>query len=257
MSRTFVDNVLPEACELPEALREALLSESGLQHISRLVTIGELALCFSHEVKSPLSVLLGSAYMMGQSLAKDDPVRIQLDDIMRSAMRMKGMTESILDFGRKRKTAKERCAIKDLVEDARSFVDPYFEEFHKPPIEVRVNVSSRCPSIAVDRWQMIHVLVNLLNNAAYAMAQSRTRLIEISAQRRDRNTVSISVSDTGGGIAPEVADRVFGPFFTTKGEHGNGLGLYIVRQTVERHGGTITLQAGEAGTVFTICLPIH
>jgi signal transduction histidine kinase len=257
MTRTFMDSSLPEVSEPLEDLREALLSEDGLQRISRLVTIGELALCFSHEVKSPLSVLLGCAYMMGQSLTKDDPIRIQLEDIMRSGMRMKGMTESILNFGRKRKMTKERCDIKGLIDEALCFVGPYLEEFHQPPIEVRVNISTRCPEIAVDRWQMIHVLVNLLNNAADAMAQSSTRLIQISAQRHDRNTVWLSVSDTGGGMAPELAGRVFVPFFTTKGEHGNGLGLYIVHRTIERHGGTITLKTGEAGTVFTLCLPIQ
>jgi len=255
VTRTLMDSSLRETSEPLEGLREALLSEEGLQRISRLVTIGELALSFSHEVKSPLSVLLGCAYMMGQSLAKDDPIRIQLDDITRSGMRMKGMTESILNFGRKRKTTRERCDVKGLIEEALCFVAPYFEEFHKPPIEVRVSVSSRCPNIAVDRWQMIHVLVNLLNNAADAMARSRTRVIQISAQRQDRNAVRISVSDTGSGIPPEVAGRVFAPFFTTKGEHGNGLGLCIVHRTIERHGGTVAAQTGEAGTVFTISLP--
>ena len=257
MTRTSIESSLPEVSEPLEGLREALLSEDGLQRISRLVTIGELALCFSHEVKSPLSVLLGCAYMMGQSLTKDDPIRIQLEDIMRSGMRMKGMTESILNFGRKRKMTKERCAIRGLIDEALCFVGPHLEEFHTPPIEVRVHISSRCPEIAVDRWQMIHVLVNLLNNAADAMAQSSTRLIQISAQRHDRNTVSLSVSDTGSGMTPELAGRVFVPFFTTKGEHGNGLGLYIVHRTIERHGGTITLKTGEAGTVFTLCLPIQ
>ena len=66
--------------------------------------------------------------------------------------------------------------------------------------------------------------------------------------------VRFAVADTGSGIAPENADRVFTPFFTTKGERGNGLGLYIARSTIEQHGGSITMQTGRSGTVFTIYL---
>jgi signal transduction histidine kinase len=255
MTRMVTGRSLPDpAARFPE-LKEALMSEDGLRHISRLVTIGELAMCFSHEVNNPLTIVLGQAHMMRLSLPDNDPIRIQLDDIERHGKRIKGMTDSILNFGRKREKTKDRCAPEELIQEAVRFVGPYFLNFAAPPIVVKIDVELGCPNVAVDRWEMIHVLVNLLNNAADAMTQTRQRLVTLTAQRESPGTIRISVADTGSGIDPEDAGRVFTPFFSTKGERGNGLGLYIARSTVEEHGGTIAMQTGEGGTVFTICLP--
>jgi signal transduction histidine kinase len=255
MKRMIPDRALPDPAARFQELKEALMSEDGLRHISRLVTIGELALCFSHDVRNPLSVVLGHAQMMRLSLPVDDPIRIQLDGIERHGLLIKGMTDNILNFGRKRGKTKDRCAPEELIQEAVRFVGPYFMDFNAPAIVVKIDVEGGCPHVAVDRWEMIHVLVNLLNNAADAMSQTRQRLVTLTAQRETVGTIRISVADTGSGIAAEDAGRVFTPFFSTKGEYGNGLGLYIARNTVEEHGGTIAMQTGEGGTVFTICLP--
>jgi len=241
-------------CRLSE-LREALLTEDGLKHISRLVTIGELALCFSHEVRTPLTLLLGHAYMMNKALPEDDPMRPHSDNVYHNGLRMKGMIDSMLNFGRRREKSTERCAPEELIEEAVRVVGPYFDNFKNPPIALQMNVANDCPEVAIARWEMVHVLVNLLTNAADAMAQSCKRLVTISAQQQDQGIVRFDVADTGSGIASECAERVFAPFFTTKGECGNGLGLYIARCTVEHHGGSIALQTGSCGTVFTVCLP--
>jgi signal transduction histidine kinase len=255
MTRMITGRASPDpAARFPE-LKEALMSEDGLRQISRLVTIGELALCFSHEVKNPLTIVLGHAHMMRLSLPDDDPIRLQLDGIERNGKRIQGMTDSILNFGRKREKTEDLCAPEELIQEALRFVAPYFANFIAPGIVVKIDVECGCPKVAVDRWAMIHVLVNLLNNAADAMSQTRQRLVTVTAQRETHGTVRISVADTGSGITPEDAGRVFTPFFSTKGERGNGLGLYIARSTVEEHGGTIAMQTGEGGTVFTICLP--
>jgi len=255
MTRMIMDDSAPDpGSRLPE-LREALMSEEGLRHISRLVTIGELALCFSHEVNNPLTAVIGCAYNMQQALPEGDPIRTQLDSITRNSMRMKGMTDSMLNFGRKREKTKDRCTPEQLIHEAVRLVGPYFQAFQPPPIVIQIDVKSGCPNVAVDYWSMIHVLVNLLNNAADAMAKSRQRLITITAQREAQRMVRISVADTGSGIAPQDAGRVFSAFFTTKGEQGNGLGLFIARNTIEDHGGSIALQTGNNGTTFTICLP--
>jgi signal transduction histidine kinase len=255
MTRVITEDSTPDrGSRLPE-LREALMSEEGLKHISRLVTIGELALCFSHEVRNPLTTLTGHAYMAQQALPEGDPLRIHLDNVYRNSMRMKGMIDSMLDFGRRREKTTDRCSPEELIHEAARVTGPYFEDFKRPPITVQVEVEPACPKVAVARWEMIHVLVNLMTNAADAMSQSRQRLVTVSARRERDGVVRISVADTGAGIAPEDVGRVFSPFFTTKGERGNGLGLFIVRSTIEHHGGSIALQTGSSGTVFTICLP--
>lgn len=257
MTMLFTDGPLKEDFDSNVLnLRRAMLTEEGLRHIARLVTVGELAMCFSHEVKSPLSVLLGCALIMEKTLPKDDPIRLQLDSITRNGMRMKKMTESILSFGRKRESTREACPVSELIQEAVALVEPCFGELRAPSVDVQIHLDSSCPRIAVDRWQIIHVLVNLLNNAADAMAQSHERVVRLIAQPDGKDMVRISVSDTGTGMDPEVSSQVFVPFFTTKGENGNGLGLYIVQRTIEEHQGAITFQTGPAGTVFDIRLPV-
>lgn len=233
-----------------------MLTEEGLHHIARLVAVGEMALCFSHEVRSPLSVLLGCARIMERTVPEDDPIRIQLDSITRNGLRMKEMTESILNFGRKREVSRELCLVHELIHEAISLVAPCFNELRSPSVELEIHVENTCPKIFVDRWRIVHVLVNLLSNAMDAMAQSRERKIRVLTGVEE-NMVRISVTDTGIGMEPEVAAQVFAPFFTTKDERGNGLGLYIAQKTIEEHQGSITFQTGTAGTVFSICLPAH
>ena len=257
MTRAIMEDPAPDFGPRVPELRDALLTEDGLRHISRLVTIGELALCFSHEVRNPLTALIGNAYMVQQSLPEGDPTRMHLDNVYRNGMRMKGMIDSMLDFGRKREKSKDCCAPEELINEAVRAVGPYFEDFKRPPIVLQVDVENGCPKVSIARWEMVHVLVNLLTNAADAMSQSRQRLVTISAQREDQGIVRFRVADTGSGIPSENVGRVFAPFFTTKGERGNGLGLYIARSTVEHHGGSISLQTSGGGTVFTVCLPTY
>src|SRR5262249_48340951 len=105
------------------------------------------------------------------------------------------------------------------------------------------------------RWQIVQAIVNLLQNAADAMASVDRRVLSISSGI-EQNRLQITVSDTGTGIPPATRSRVFEPFFTTKGDRGTGLGLYITKQVVEEHGGTVSVQTGNGGTSFVISLPL-
>jgi len=257
MTRMFKEDGLQDSGSSLPDLREALLSEEGLHHLPRLVTIGELALCFSHEIKDPLTTVIGNARILGDQLSADHPGRVLLEGIARSALRIQGMAESMLDFGRKRQRAMQVCGPMDLIQEAVAFIRPCFAQLQCPSISVKIDVESDCPPVLADRWQIIHILVNLLHNSAEAMTNSRERQVTLTAQREAHKMVRFTLADTGSGVAPQHVSQIFRPFFTTKGERGNGLGLFISRRTVEEHNGTISLQTSEAGTIFTICLPSH
>ena len=92
-------------------------------------------------------------------------------------------------------------------------------------------------------------------NLPYAMAETNNRVLSISAGR-ERTQLRIAISDTGPGIPPANIRRLFEPFFTTKGERGTGLGLYMTRQVIEDHRGTINVHTGHHGTSFVISLPL-
>jgi signal transduction histidine kinase len=162
------------------------------------------------------------------------------------------MANRILDFSKKRNRHIEPCDIAELISDALRFVQPYVRTKF---IEVHVHVEPLLPAIDADRWQMVQAIVNLLQNAADAMAGVNQRTLSISAGI-EKKQVQIVISDTGSGIAKSDLTKIFEPFFTTKGDCGTGLGLYITRQVIEEHGGTIDVQTSSRGTNFVIGLPL-
>lgn len=233
-------------------LRESLLSETELLHISRLVTLGELSACFSHEVMNPLTSLKGYVRLIEQVIPEDDPIRPHLIGLQRNSKRIEDMAKTMLGFSRKRNRELESCKAEDLICEAVRFVQPRLQN---PMIQLEVRVEDHTPQVVVERWQIVHALVNLLQNSIDAIDRSQKRQITVLARYED-GFVRFSVSDTGSGIPIQFVSRIFVPFFSTKGEQGNGLGLYITRRAVEEHRGTITLQTGENGSVFTICIPL-
>jgi two-component system, LuxR family, sensor kinase FixL len=111
------------------------------------------------------------------------------------------------------------------------------------------------PKVSIDKIQIQQVVVNLIRNAIEAMEESQRRELEISAAMLEDGAVGISIIDTGPGIAPEIADRLFQPFVTTKAQ-GMGVGLSICRSIVESHGGRLWVETNpEGGSNFRFTLP--
>jgi len=231
---------------------EIQISPDELFHISRLVTIGELSACFAHEVFNPLMMMRGHLNFAEEMMTEGDPLRSHFEVIDRAARRIEDMARRMLDFSRKRSNELEYCSVRDLIDEAMRFVQPYVLA---NTVLTQLEIEPVLDEIAVDRVQMIQVFVNLIQNAAAAMAHSSRRVLTISAKQED-GQICITFADTGKGIVASDVSRIFNPFFTTKGELGTGLGLYIARRVVEEHRGTITVQTHDLGTAFTISLPL-
>jgi len=227
-------------------------SPDELLHFSRLITIGELSACFAHEVTNPLTLIRGHVRFVEENLPADHPLRINFDVIDRASRRIEEMARHMLDFSKKRTRRTEACEIEELISDALRFVQPYLRTHY---IDVQVQLGPDMPTVDLDRWQMVQAVVNLLQNAVDAMANADKRVLSI-ASRIDENAMRITISDTGSGIAATNIQRIFEPFFTTKGERGTGLGLFIAKQVVENHNGSITAESGSRGTTFVISLPL-
>jgi signal transduction histidine kinase len=223
-----------------------------LLHFSRLITIGELSACFAHEVTNPLMLIRGHVRFVEESLPPDHPLRINFQVIDRASRRIEEIARRMLDFSKKRTRQNEVCEIDELISDALRFVQPYLRT---QTIDIQVQLDQELRAVEVDRWQMVQVIVNLLQNAADAMAETEKRVLSI-ASKIEGDVIKIAISDTGTGILAEDLQRIFDPFFTTKGEHGTGLGLFIAKQVVEGHKGSITVETGSRGTTFVISLPL-
>jgi len=234
------------------SIEKSALTNDSLFHMSRLVMLGELMACFAHDLTSPLMLIRGHLRLIGENVPANHPIRIDFDVIDRASRRIEDMTKSILDFSRKRTVQAEDCEPKALIDEALRFVQPYLQMRR---IEVQVNAPAPLPRIKVDRWSLVQALVNLFQNAADAMSDSQRRVLTITLHHA-MNFLRITVSDTGHGIEPGDLRHVFNPFFTTKGERGTGLGLYITRRVIEEHRGTITVEPADRGATFLISLPV-
>jgi len=228
------------------------IGSDELLHFSRLITIGELSSCFAHEVSNPLTLIRGHLRFMEESVPSDHPLRINFEVIDRASRRIEEMSRRMLDFSKKRPRRTELCDIAEVISDALRFIQPYVRDSF---VDVQVHLEPELPLLHMDRWQMVQAFVNVLQNAADAMANLPRRNVSIAA-RADSKQLRIAISDTGPGISRADLDKIFEPFFTTKGERGTGLGLYITKQVIDEHHGSIEVQTGDCGTTFLISLPL-
>jgi two-component system NtrC family sensor kinase len=196
-------------------------------------------------------LIRGHLKFVEDNLPADNPLRINFEVIDRASKRIEEMAKRMLDFSKKRARRTEPCDIAEIVSDALRFIQPYVRAQF---VEVQVHLEPNLPPVRMDRWQIVQCFVNILQNAADAIADMDRRTVSITA--RMDNQLRIAISDEGPGISRANIDKIFDPFFTTKGERGTGLGLYIARQVIQDHGGTIDVQTGDRGTTFLISLPL-
>jgi two-component system sensor kinase FixL len=122
-------------------------------------------------------------------------------------------------------------------------------------INIKLQIAPNLPDASVDKIQVQQVVVNLVRNAVEAMVQCDRRELTVSAAPTNRGSIEVAVADTGTGIAPEIAERLFQPFVTTKPQ-GMGVGLSICRSIVETHGGELRAELNPGGgTIFRFSLP--
>lgn len=239
---------------------ERALQEQRAQmaHADRLSTLGVMTATIAHEVRQPLSVILASAQAGLRWLRRPEPdlpqVEQCLDMIILGGTKAEETVARLRQLAANRSEARIRRPLRPLIQETADFLRP---ELASRQATLVLDIAEDLPAIEADEVQLRQVLINLLVNAAQAMADAQcwNRALKVRARAED-SIVRIEVEDTGPGIpAPERA-RLFEGFYTTKGS-GLGLGLKICRQIVEDHGGTIDhVPRASGGSIFRIRLPI-
>ncbi len=241
--------------------------QEQLQATARLASVGEMASLLSHELNQPLAAIAsyasGSLNLIDDAGARPDAPSVALireatQRIAEQAERAGRVIRSVHDFVRRREQSREQVACDQLVETLLPLLRL---QARKSAARIELEFGSPAPRVTCDRTMIEQVLLNLTRNAIQAMAVEppERRVVKIGA-RAHGAWVRLSVTDHGPGIAPEVAARLFTPFFTTKAE-GLGLGLSLCRTVVEQHGGALdftTLRDGRGtvlGTCFEFTLP--
>lgn len=229
--------------------------QSELVHIGRLSALGEMSSALAHELNQPLSAVgnyINGARRLMDSGAPPEAVREGLEKAAAQTLRAGEIIRRLRDFVQKGETDRRIESLSKLVEEASALALLGAKDAQ---IHVAIRLDPRHDGILADRVQIQQVLLNLIRNSVDAMVDSPERRLFISSQAGDGDMVQINVSDTGGGMAPEVMEKLFQPFVTTK-PTGMGVGLSICRTIVESHGGRIWLEAnGSRGTIFHFTLP--
>jgi PAS domain S-box-containing protein len=246
---------ITERRQAEEALRQA---QADLARISRITTMGELTASLAHEVNQPIAAAVTDASTCLRWLNRDHP---DLEEAREAASRVvKDATRAAEIINRTRllfKKVNPQWESVDLNEIIREMVALMSGEAGRYSISVRTELAAALPQVMGDRVQLQQVLMNLIINSIEAMKDvDGTRALTIRSQRGDGH-VLISVSDTGVGLPPQQADKIFNSFFTTKPQ-GTGMGLRISRTIVESHGGRLWASDNSPrGASFSFTLPVN
>jgi two-component system sensor kinase FixL len=242
-----------------QQLTETRLKElqSEVTHMSRFTALGEMASTLAHEINQPLTAI--SNYLKGcqrlleriqgeSAVVLRDAVGKAADQALRAGHIIRRLREFVARGESERRVEN----LSKLIEDASTLALIGAKEHG---VDVSFHLNSEADFVLADRIQIQQVLVNLIRNAIEIMSETPNRReLEIATAAKPDDMVEVSVSDTGSGLAPEVAAHLFQPFVTTKLK-GMGLGLSICRTIVEAHGGRIWVEARlTGGTIFRFTL---
>jgi PAS domain S-box-containing protein len=237
-----------------EALRQA---QADLTHANRVSSMGELTASLAHEVKQPIAAAITDANTCLRWLSGDQPdleeARAAASRIVQDGRRAGEIVNRVRLLFQKGTLQRE---LVDLNEIIREMILLLRSEATQFAVLVRTELAADLPQVTGDRVQLQQVLMNLMMNSIDAMKNvDGTRELTVQLQRGEDNQVLISVSDTGMGLPPLQADKIFNAFFTTK-THGTGLGLRISRSIVESHGGRLwAADNSPRGARFCFTLP--
>jgi two-component system, LuxR family, sensor histidine kinase DctS len=241
--------------------------QEKLQASARMASMGELASTLAHELNQPLaaisSYLAGAINLMDAGKASPELLKPALEKAKTQAQRAGHIIRSVHEFVKRREPSRQPVSINALIDSLIPLIELQAQQFF---VSIQTSIDSTLPPILADRVMLEQVLLNLTRNAIEAMQHvpSERRILRIVAtleaaaadEAGASPQVAVSVIDQGHGIPPDVAERLFSPFFSTK-EEGMGIGLKICRTTIEFHGGTLTYHDNPAGgTIFRFALPV-
>jgi two-component system NtrC family sensor kinase len=224
--------------------------EQRLVQADKLSSIGLLAAGVAHEVNTPLAVISTYAQMLAKQVANDDQKSILLEKIAKQTFRASEIVNSLLNFSRTSTTSFGDVDLNKVVRETMSLLE---HQIQKVGVQVKLDLANSLPPVHGNAGKLQQVFLNLFLNARDAMDGGG--VLSVSTWAEDSGA-RVDVSDTGHGISPEHIQRIYDPFFTTKGSRkGTGMGLAVTYGIIQEHKGSIEVSSRQGGTRFQLRLP--
>ena len=250
-------SVMQDVGRLRELERRRL--EQALFDSEKLAATGRLAASIAHEINNPLEAIQNALYLLVKSIPEDDPNAKFLGIAMKETERMSRILRQMLGFYRPAADLAP-TDLNGLIEEAEALVAKRLRERN---VKIEKQLQRDLPKVMASADQIKQVILNLVLNAAEAMPRGGVVTVSTESHRDAASAfirtdaVRVQVADTGPGIAEEYLPHIFEPFFSTKGEKGTGLGLWVSLGIAQSHGGRLQVRnRPEGGTVFSMTLPI-
>lgn len=231
--------------------------EEALRKTEKLAAAGKITAAIAHEINNPLEAIANLLYLARQAGSLDE-VRDYLGLADQELTRVTSLTTQTLQFHRQ----SSKASPTDIGEICHSVLDLYGPRIGSKGIKVSLRLKS-APRVMAFASELRQIIANLVVNAVDAMPRGGDLSIRLRPATNPMNGtqgVRLTIADTGHGIAPTDLPHIFESFFTTKGESGTGLGLWVARQILEKHHGSLLVRTsqrpGKSGTVFSIFLPL-
>lgn len=236
------------------------ISEEALRRAEKLATAGRLSATLAHELNNPLEAITNLIYIVRNSSGVDEKSKKRLDLADQELSRVAHLTKQTLGFYRD-SSSPVRLDLSEVMDEVLAI---YMRKLESKGVSVHKQYSQSDEVIAYP-GEVRQIFSNLIGNAIDAMTDSGCVSIKIANSREwrngDRSGVRATIFDSGSGIDPAIKPRLFEPFYTTKTDIGTGLGLWLAKELVQKHGGSISvhssIRTGSSGTAFSVFLPTN
>ena len=245
---------ISEAATIARNITDRKRTETALRRAEKLATAGELGATIAHEMNNPLAAATNLVYLIRKNKSLDEKARKQLELLDQELGRMAHMTRRTLGFYRD--TSSPVPA--DMSQIMDEVLELYASKLHSRAIKVQKEYQAHA-EVAVFPGEIRKVFSNLIANAIDAIRRQGTITVRVRTSHSWNQSrllgARITVADSGMGINPADRRKIFEPFYTTKKETGTGLGLWLSKDIVQKHGGSISVHSKRNGAVFSVFIP--
>jgi signal transduction histidine kinase len=229
---------------------ERLQLKEQLNRAEKLSAMGEMVASISHEIRNPLGIIRSSAELLKKKVTQVDPANAMPDIIIEEATRLNGIITDFINFARPRHPKLSDCCVEEVIEKNLAFLAPQIEDKR---YAIRKDYRHPLPDVLADAPMLHQSLLNLFINAMQAMPDGGEIGVRLYAEN---HALKLEIEDEGTGIPKDLIEKIWDPFFTTK-DKGTGLGLGIVKNIIEAHGGSIGITNRDPrGARATVTLPL-